>query len=270
MKVQLFAGFVILITVFLPPIAMIRKTTIVSLQFFLFWLTSFSQPSLWCLPGSECNDTVLHHTGFTLKYSSQHRTACWVAYYITPERQKKTVARSDHFRPDPGIAPGFSATQKDYAGSGYDRGHLAPAADMSWSAEAMSESFFFSNMSPQKPQFNRGIWKKLEDQVRKWAKQYDTLLVATGPILIKDMPRLPGSRVSIPPAFYKAVVAYNQEYKTGIAFIMPNEDSPRGLIEFAVPIDELERITGYDFFACLPDDEQEKIENHFDQDCWPL
>jgi endonuclease G len=219
-----------------------------------------AQPSLWCQPKSECGDQILLHTGFSLKYNSRHKIADWVAYDLIPEKRKTVARRTDNFRPDPSISRSESAQQKDYAGSGYDRGHLAPAADMAWSAEAMSESFYFSNMAPQAPAFNRGIWKKLEDKVRKWAKTYDTLLVVAGPILHDSLPYIGANRVSIPQQFFKAIVIYTEKKKSGIAFIIPNQGSGNPIMNFSMTIDSLEALIGYDLFGCLPAEQQMKFE----------
>lgn len=219
-----------------------------------------AQPSVWCQPKSQCGDQILLHTGFSLKYNSQHKIADWVAYDLVPEKRKTIAGRTDNFRPDPGICPSESAQQKDYSKSGYDRGHLAPAADMAWSKEAMSESFYFSNMAPQIPSFNRGIWKVLEDKVRKWSKTYDTLLVVAGPILHDSLPGIGPNRVSIPQHFFKAVVVYTNKKKTGIAFVIPNQGSGLPVMNFSMTIDSLEALINYNLFGCIPEQEQAEIE----------
>ncbi|MDZ7792136.1 MAG: DNA/RNA non-specific endonuclease [Spirochaetia bacterium] len=123
----------------------------------------------------------MRHTGYTLSYSEEHEQAEWVAYKLTIEELQGDVERTDNFREDKKVDT-ETASLSDYRGSGYDRGHLAPAADFSWSEEAMSDTFYLSNMSPQKPGFNRGIWRSLESQVREWAIRDKALLVVTGPV----------------------------------------------------------------------------------------
>ena len=113
-------------------------------------------------------EQLVTHLGYSLSYNEKHEQANWVFYELTIDEVLGSIKRKDQFRADPNIKTG-SASLSDYKRSGYDRGHLAPAADMKWSSKAMSESFFMSNMSPQTPSFNRGIWKKLENLVRKWA-----------------------------------------------------------------------------------------------------
>lgn len=124
---------------------------------------------------------IVKHTYFTLAYSEENEQAFWVYYLLTPTSINGGQSRTDDFRADPMISTG-SATLDDYKNSGYDRGHLCPAADMALNKTSMSESFFLSNMSPQVPGFNRGIWSTVEDQVRKWALRYQKLYVVTGPI----------------------------------------------------------------------------------------
>ncbi len=115
--------------------------------------------------------SIVDHKYYSLCYSEEHEQAAWVSYNLTINEVYGDITRTNNFREDPYIREG-SATLDDYRGSGFDRGHLAPAADMAFSTIAMSESFYLSNMSPQAPSFNRGIWKKLESYVRKLAFTY--------------------------------------------------------------------------------------------------
>ena len=158
----------------------------------------------------------------------------------------------------------------DYKGSGYDRGHLAPAASMAWSKEAMSESFFLSNMSPQKPGFNRGIWKKLEAKVRDFARQHETVVVITGPVLEGGLLEIGPSGLDIPRAYYKVVLDINEPTIEGIAFVLPNESSKKPLGRFAVTIDYVEEITGIDFFEALEDGLEEQIEGSYSIRHWDI
>jgi endonuclease G len=138
------------------------------------------------LPAVKKGEQVIRHAGYSFVYNEAYEQAAWVAYELTEKETDKQYDRTDKFIPDPSVITG-SATDSDYSGSGYDRGHLAPAADMGWSSTSMAESFYFSNMSPQVPGFNRGIWKRLEEQVRSWAIEYDTIYVVTGPVLKGNM-----------------------------------------------------------------------------------
>lgn len=204
-------------------------------------------------PFSPFQDTILRYTGFDLAYSELHEQASWVAYVLTREEvESSTTGRSDNFRPDT-LLSGGSASLADYRGSGFDRGHLAPAGDMKWSRDAMSESFLLSNMSPQYPSFNRGIWKKLEEKVREWAVEMDSIYVITGPVLGRVDSTIGENRVSIPEYYYKVLVDLSPPDHSFIAFLLPNAKSSADLASFAITVDSLEAFTGIDFFATAPD-----------------
>ena len=129
-------------------------------------------------------EQIVYRSGYSLSYNEDHEQANWVAYTLTAVHARGTVKRINDFRVDPEIKTG-SASLSDYKGSGYDRGHLAAAADMKWSKKVLSESFYMSNMSPQNPSFNRGIWKRLENQMRQWALDEQKLHIVTGGVLIE-------------------------------------------------------------------------------------
>ncbi|RYY92215.1 MAG: DNA/RNA non-specific endonuclease [Chitinophagaceae bacterium] len=125
----------------------------------------------------------------------------------------------------------------------------------------MSASFYYSNMSPQLPAFNRGVWKRLEELVRFWAGAYDSVYVATGPVLEDGLRRIGPSGVAVPERFYKVILLYGRQGTRGIGFLLRNEASAATLRSFAVPIDEVEQLTGLDFFPQLPDDVEARIES---------
>ena len=204
-------------------------------------------------PDAKTTDTIRSYEGFDLGYNEAYEQAAWVAYVLTREEVESGVAvRKDNFRPDTTIITG-SAMLKDYRGSGFDRGHLAPAADMKWSKLAMSESFLLSNMSPQSPSFNRGIWKKLEEQSRKWAIEKDSIYVITGPALNSIETTIGVNEVGVPLQYFKVLVDLSPPDHSFIAFLMPNRKSSASLLSFAISVDSLEQFTGYNFFANAPD-----------------
>lgn len=219
------------------------------------------------LPKTKPTDTIVSHSGFRFVYNEKHEQANWVAYFLTKERALKGTERTNNFKPDPKVST-LTANDKDYAASGYDRGHLAPAGDMTWSPEAMTESFYYSNMSPQEPSFNRGIWKKLEDQVRTWATQYDSIYIVTGPILVDGLPTIGANEVSIPSKYFKAILRYSSNSVNSIGFILPNKSSSESLKSFVIPIDSLEAITGFDFFYLLPDNIEHNVEKKISLENW--
>jgi endonuclease G len=210
------------------------------------------------LPKYDANDTIIRHRGYTLSYNSKFKQANWVAYLLTREETVKRFQRGEFFAADP-LLPGTDFSI-DYQKSGYDRGHLAPAADMGYSMETMVQSFFYSNMSPQLPRFNRGVWKKLEMQVRNWAVKYDSLYVVTGPIFDSVMPTIGPHRVAVPKAYYKVLLQKRKGSWQGIGFILPNSNTKVDFKEFATSIDKVEEITGIDFFWGLEDNVEFEIE----------
>ncbi len=216
-------------------------------------------------------DTILSYSGFDLGYNEEFEQAAWVAYVLTREEiESGYVERTDNFRPDPNIVTG-SASLADYRRSGFDRGHLAPAGDMQWDPLAMSESFLMSNMSPQTPQFNRGIWRMLETEVRNWALEKDSIYVITGPVLPSVDSLIGENEVGVPRYYFKVLVDLSPPDHSMIAFLLPNVASSDSLMHFAVTVDSLETVTGYDFFAGAPDQEvMDWLEKQLDPDSWKL
>ena len=204
---------------------------------------------------------LTRHKYYALGYDEKHEQAAWVAYKLEARETRGRTKREDDFRPDPEVTTN-TARPSDYSKSGHDRGHLAPAADFKFSKRAMSESFFMSNMSPQKPRFNRGIWKMLEERVRAWVKKDKAYYIVTGPVLKGKRFRKIGrkTRVSIPKYYYKILLDLEEPEVKAIAFLMENKGSDKPLSSFVVAIDKIEEMTGLDFFPNLPDDLEKKLE----------
>lgn len=220
------------------------------------------------VPTVTSPEAVIAKDFYFLQYNEKFEQADWVAYELTREEVMGQTERRDSFKSDPDIGTG-SATLSDYKRSGYDRGHLAPAADMKMSANSMSESFFMSNMSPQNPSFNRGIWSKLESYVRTWAYENESIYVVTGPVLTKDSyPTIGTNQVAIPEYYYKVVLDYTEPEIKAIGFILPNEKGTQPVQSYAVSIDDVEEFTGIDFYPLLPDNQEEKIESEYDASLW--
>ena len=205
---------------------------------------------------------LIKHSYFTLCYNEKTEQADWVFHFITPQRiQNKAASRSNKFMPDTAVKTG-SAELKDYKGSGYDRGHLCPAGDMSFDSIAMRESFLMSNMSPQLPGFNRGIWNSLEQKIRNWGLLFDTLFIVTGPIFYDTVYNCIGeNNVAIPDAFYKAVLGKKDNEYHSIGFLIPNQEGLKNFMNYNVSISAIEQITKYDFFSFLPDSVESQVEN---------
>jgi endonuclease G len=218
------------------------------------------------------NVEVVHHKYYSLGYSEAHEQASWVCYVLNKDELRiPNVPRYNRYEDDLKVNSG-SATYYDYRGSGYSRGHLAPAGDMAFSEEAMRESFYMSNMSPQLISFNGGIWRELEETVRDWAYKDKHLYIVTGPILESSMQSFGTNRISVPRYFYKAMMDIEGDLTKGIAFIMPNELSERPLMDYAVTIDELEKRLGFDIFPNLLENDvlEESLESKIDIDLWPV
>ncbi|MFD2568292.1 DNA/RNA non-specific endonuclease [Pseudotenacibaculum haliotis] len=217
---------------------------------------------LFNLP-SEIGNQIIVRPYYTLSYNNTHEQADWVAYTIYPLHDSLRVKRKDRFREDPMVLSG-SATLKDYKGSGYDRGHLAPSKAMSFSTEAMDASFFMSNMSPQLPGFNRGIWKKLEAQVLDWSKKSDSLYVVTGPVFDSPIGTIGENKVTIPNSYYKTIIRFKDNSISGLAFLLENKKSSASYFDYVTSIDSIEKVTGIDFYHLLNSEEQNRIEANKD------
>jgi len=216
-------------------------------------------------PVSNGQGEIIKHTYYSLMYDEANEQADWVFYKLTSYMLGGNASRTDNFREDPFVTTG-SAALADYKGTGYDRGHLCPAGDMVTDLVAMSESFYLSNMSPQVPAFNRGIWKILEGMVRNWAVNEKEIYVATGPVFKDNLGSI-GSHVTIPGYYYKVVYDPTGDQKM-IAFVLPNAKGEKQLPEYIVSVDYVENLTGIDFFSGLPDDVENKLEANSNKSLW--
>ncbi len=198
----------------------------------------------------------IEHTHYSLDYNETHEQPNWVYYTLTPKDLEGGESRGNSFKADPKVSTG-SATLADYSKSGYDRGHLAPAGDMTRSAVAMRESFYLSNMSPQEQSCNRGIWKSCESYVRSLAT--DSLYIVTGAVFRNNKGTIGANKVTIPGAYYK--VAYIPSKQKMVAFVIPNEKSDKPLDSFRVTVDEVEELIEIDLFEQLPDDLEHRLES---------
>lgn len=212
---------------------------------------------------------IVKHKYFTLAYSEKNEQPAWVCYTLRKAQVGGAEPRSNNFVPDPMVST-KTADDIDYAKSGYDKGHMVPAADMSWSPEAMKETFYFSNMSPQFPSFNRGIWKKLEEKVRDWAVKFDSVKVYVGPVFKDNIKKIGPDGVTVPGHYYKTIVIYYNSTYQGIGFIFPNKKLSDPIKNYAVSIDSVERYTNLDFYKYLPNDIEEKMESNFNLETWGL
>lgn len=203
---------------------------------------------------------VVQHVGYTAAFNTERQTPDWVAYVLTDEESQGTEPRKDRFVPDPDVAS-CRVTTDDYKGSGYDRGHMAPAADMKWSSQAMEESFYLSNICPQNRNLNKGDWNDLEEKGREWARRYGSVCIVCGPVSgdapvewIGDAP------VAVPSRFFKVFLRKEGDGFRAIGFLFPNRAGSHDLSYYAVSVDRVEQETGLDFFSALPDSAEDAAE----------
>lgn len=203
---------------------------------------------------------IVNYEGMILSFNKDLHIPNWVAWELTATEVAGTFPRDDNFRGDDNVIG--SAEKWDYSYSGYDRGHMAPAGDMKWSAKAVDESFYMTNMCPQAKSLNTGAWKRLEEKCRQWAEIDSAIIVICGPIVTDPINEYIGdSKVAVPQRFFKVILSPYVENPRGIGFIMPNAKVPGGMQAAAVSIDEVEQVTGYDFFSSLPDEVENDVES---------
>lgn len=210
---------------------------------------------------------IVQHQNYTLSYNELYEQAEWVAYELKKSHLTHDDRKRPYFISDPKVIT-KSANYKNYKRSGYDRGHLCPAGDRRFSKEAYNETFYTSNITPQKNSFNAGIWNRLEMQTRYWAKKYGDLYIVTGGILTKDLKTIGFEDVAVPKLFYKIILDYKNT--KAIAFLLPHKESTESLKNFVVSIDEIEERTGIDFFSALPDTIENKLEASSTYKNWRL
>lgn len=211
---------------------------------------------------------IVKHRAMHLGYVEKHEQPSWVMHMITTDVISGNVSRTNDFREDPLVSTG-SACKEDYWYSGYDRGHMAPSADYRWSQIALSETYFYSNMSPQKPEFNREKWAELEDVVRNYViANKKEIYVITGSILTDSLPKMQNegrkNEVSIPQLIYKIVLDLTPGQEYAIGFVIPNGKCSYPVMSYSKSIDEIEEMAKLDFFSSLPDELENKLEANKD------
>ena len=225
-----------------------------SLLIFLFASVSLANTQQF-LPVSDC-EKYIDYTYYSICYSPEHRQAQWTKHELTRQSITGKAKRDNSYRRDPQLKDPVEGS--DYRGSGYDRGHLVPAADMKLNKTAMSETFYMTNMSPQAPGFNRGIWASLERDVRDLVMDHGDGHVVSAPVLENGLKRI-RSGVSIPLEYYK--ILYIPEQQKMYAWLFSNRTHSHSEPEdFFVSVDEIEQITGIDFFSELPDALEDRLE----------
>ncbi|MCK0157346.1 DNA/RNA non-specific endonuclease [Cellulophaga sp. F20128] len=247
-----------------------------------FWLfENFYTPALYTAPAAKGSTTdiasylkassttgdVVSHNHYTLSYNEQYEQAEWVAYVLKKEHLTYDDRKRPYFIEDPKVKT-KSADWRNYKGSGFDRGHLCPAGDRRFSEYAYNETFYTSNITPQKNDFNAGIWNKLEIQVRTWAKKEKEIYVITGGILEKGLEEIGEEDVAVPNYFYKIVAKGTPNNLKVAAFLFPHKESTKSLVSFMVSVDRIEKLTGIDFFENLAEERETILEKKVDTNSW--
>lgn len=241
----------------------------VSVFFLLQFATLYAQEFDY-LPANTGHQ-ILSYEHFTISYNEEHEQADWVAYELTKEEVALDGIRCrDCFEKDVNVIT-ESAEDSDYSSTGFDRGHLAPSADFYQNPETNRQTFLFSNMSPQSPGFNRGIWADLEEWVRDKASEYGKLYIVTGPVFINNFGAIGDNEVTIPGYFYKVLLRFDENGKAKtIGFLLPNIGAIGNLKDYVVPVNLIETITGLDFFPVLSSSVENRCESQFQPSSWGL
>ncbi len=216
---------------------------------------------------SSTTETVISHEHFMLSYNESYEQAEWVAYLLKKEHLTYDDRKRPYFIEDPKIKS-KSADWRNYKGSGYDRGHLCPAGDRRFSEQAYNETFYTSNISPQLSDFNAGVWNRLEGLIRQWAKKYDTIFVVTGGVLKNGLHTIGEEDVVVPEYYYKIVARGDVDNLKLIGFLLSSKESSKSLKSFVVSIDQIEEVTGIDFFPLLPDGIEANLEKDVLEKNW--
>ncbi len=221
-----------------------------------------AQPDRYGRPACDAanNDELADRAYFVLCHSASRKVPTWVGYELKPEHLSGSARRPHHFRRDTALA-NEGARDADYRGSGYSRGHLAPAADFAWSDDAIRATFLLSNAAPQSQATNAGAWAKLERTVRRLATDADAVYVYSGPLFEGPSEVIGEGRVAVPSHFFKTVLVERRGVRAMYAAIVPNRASGGALEQFLTTVEEVQQRTGLDFFSALEPAEQHALES---------
>lgn len=209
---------------------------------------------------SSLPSQIKDYAGFTVSFNADNHTPNWVGWELLGTETEGDVPRGKKFWKDETLE-GCPDT-RDYTNSGYDRGHMCPAADNKLNMEMMEDCFVMANICPQDHALNNGAWKTLEKKECLWAQRDSCIVIVAGPIYTgSDRQRIGDEGVRVPSAFFKVMAAPYLDEPRGIGFIYPNMTAPGNMQNYSMTIDEVEKITGYDFFYNLPDDIENEIES---------
>lgn len=221
------------------------------------------------LPAYSDEEDLVRYDGFVSSYNHTTLVPNWVAYELTSDELNGSYdTKSSSFSRDPNVK-GRQASREDYSHSGWDKGHMAPKADMRWSEKAYWQSHYFPNICPQNHELNRYDWNTLEKSVRHWARQYGTVWVVCGPIFEKgEFGKIGDAGVQVPDYFFKALLIRDGDSYSAIAYVMHNDARHHKLADYACTVNDLEERIGRDLFPALDDTVEEQIEGAIDWNCW--
>lgn len=214
------------------------------------------------------SEKILKRSNYTISYNRNWNQPNWVAWELNKNETRGRNNRNEEFTADPDLAEAYQVESYDYSGSGYDRGHMCPAGDNHFDAKAMNESFYMSNICPQNHELNAGKWNDLEIACRKWANRYQQLFIVCGPIIDKRNGKRIGKEheIIVPEKFFKVILITSTKPARAIGYIFENNGSDRPYKVHSV--DEVEEITGMDFFPNLPDKIEDLVESRYEASDW--
>ena len=217
-------------------------------------------------------EKILRRKGYITSYNRYTKQPNWVAWELNAEKLIERESRTDKFLPGPDLPPNVAVTTDDYKRSGWDRGHMCPAGDNRWHWKAMQESFYMTNICPQHHNLNRGDWKELEEACRAWAQCEESIYIVCGPVFYNQKHQTIGSDhlITVPEAFFKVVLCPTSARPKAIGFIFKNTAGNHRLDKYVNSVDEVERITGIDFFPALPDNVERTVETQCNPQQWGL
>ena len=235
---------------------------------------------------------VLERLSYTLSYNSETKNPNWVAWHLTRTHTDGPYSRKGvPYYDEQGNVIGVGEVSSSICRNGYfvdlevppprqehddwrnneyhmSHGHMCPAGDNKWDKTAMNQSFLLTNMCPQEEKLNNGGWKTLEEKCRTWAIKYGDIYIVAGPIYNSSTHRTIGeNKIAVPDAFFKVVLCINEEPKA-LGFIYPNDTEKHLIRQSVCSVDEVERITGFDFFFNLPDEIEKGVEENANLHDW--
>ena len=222
-----------------------------------------------CKPASlsHISEQLIEKSSYIVSYNKDTKIPNWVAWHLTADHTDGPVRRMSNFYEEEQVASP-RATLEDYRGSGWSRGHMCPAGDNKWSETAMYESFSLVNVCPQNASLNSGVWNSIEIDCRRWANRFGDVYIVCGPVLLqREHETIGDNKVVVPEAFFKVILCLQGKPKA-IGYVIRNNEGKKKRDQFINTIDEVEQITGYDFFPALPDSIENTVEAYANLDDW--